>query len=110
MYRECIVYVSCIMVYRGWFLWSTCEETVGCQRDSLLTLTGPVGPPKPIQASTHQAWVAELGWLAQVDITVFANPAKGAPYRCLVWDSVQTLVPKVLPPLAGQWPLPVTQS
>lgn len=38
------------------------------------------------------------GWLKSAS-TVCANPAKGAPCRCLVWDSVQSLVPKVLPPL-----------
>lgn len=81
--------LSICLGYQGWFLGPPVQgQYVGCQRDNLLTLTGP-----------SSLYPLRRGWLAQVYTTVFANPAKGAPYRCLVWESVQPLVPKVLPPL-----------
>lgn len=81
----------------GMVPWSTCaEETVSRMSERQLA-----DPHRPCWAFLAHPSLYPLrrGWLAQVYTTVFANPAKGAPYRCLVWESVQTLVPKVHPPL-----------
>lgn len=48
----------------------------GDVRDNLLTLTdGPFGPPRSIQASTGQAWVAEL-WMVGSSLHSLSAPTR----------------------------------